>query len=219
MKLLFYGGGCEAENAEIDKAVLKQINVRKPSITYIPSSSYEYEADLKNFTRHYKKLKINKIVNLTVDVPVDKVMQKYAFKSDIIHLSGGNTYYFLYYLRKNGYLKKLRHFVEKGGLLTGLSAGAILMSPNINTAGFPKFDRDENCVRIKNFNALRLVNFEFFPHYVNSKRYDKALTNYSLQSENFIYACPDGTGIFIDGKKKTLFGKIYGFYQGHKIIL
>lgn len=219
MKLLLYGGGCEADNTAIDKAVFEQLRLKKPTITYVPSSSFDHEDEFKAFARHFRKLKTYKTLCFPIDTPTDKVMQKYAFKSDIIHLSGGNTYYFLHHLRKNGYLKKLKHFASKGGLLTGLSAGAILMTPTIHTAGFPKFDRDDNCVRIKNLKGLHLVDFEFFPHYVNSHRYDKALLSHSKKSKHVIYACPDGGGIFVNGASKTFFGQVYAFYRGQKIVL
>ncbi len=219
MKLAFYSGGSCSDNMAIDREVFQLSGKKKVKITYIPSSSYDHDEDFVDFCYQHRKFGITRIINFPVDIPVDKVMEKYAFDSDIIHLSGGNTFYFLYYLRKGRYLNKLRGFVNQGGVLTGLSAGAILMTPNINTAGFPTFDRDENSLGINKFNALNLVDFEFFPHYINSRRYDNALLAYSKTCKRSVYACANGAGLLINGAMKSFYGKVYCFNKGRKILL
>ena len=83
--------------------------------------------------------------------------------SDVIYLSGGNTYYFLHHLRRSGPIPVLREFVARGGVLAGLSAGAILMTPHIGLAGYPSFDRDENDVGLRNEASLALVDFALPP--------------------------------------------------------
>ena len=54
-----------------------------------------------------------------------------ALGSDVIYLAGGNTFYFLRNLRKSGLIPQLKKFVEQGGVLVGLSASAIIFTPNI----------------------------------------------------------------------------------------
>ena len=93
------------------------------------------------------------------------------------------------------------------------------MTPEINTAGFPPFDCDENEDNITNLSSLNLVDFEFFPHYKNSKRYDEHLLAYSLQTKRKIYASPDGNGVIIDNNDTTFCGRNYIFYQGKKIVV
>src|SRR5690606_32920603 len=104
-----------------------------------------------------------------------EVLKQEVFKSDIIHLSGGNTFYFIKHLRQAKLLKDFKEFLNNGGVLTGLSAGAIIMTRSIQTAAFPSFDRDENEDNVRNFKGMGLVNFEFFPHYKNSLRYDREI--------------------------------------------
>jgi len=84
-------------------------------------------------------------------------------------------------------MKEFRLFVERGGVLTGLSAGAIMMTENIEMAAYPEFDRDENWVGLKNLKSLGLVDFAFFPHFKNSTRYDAAFKKYSKLSNSAIY--------------------------------
>ena len=91
------------------------------------------------------------------------------------------------------------------------------MTPNIQTAGFPNFDRDENDENIKNLSALNLVNFEFFPHYKNSRRYDSELLRYTQKTKIPLYAMPDGSGIVIDQSFLKFSGKAFCFFRGQKM--
>jgi dipeptidase E len=217
MKLVFYSSGDAEDNLEIDKIMLRDLAKSDPQITYIPSESNGSDRYFQAFVRQYKKLKVKKFMHMPIDIPILTPVLEQAFKSDIIHLSGGNTYYFLKHLRKNKLLNRLKLFVKKGGILTGTSAGAIIMTPNIGTASFPIFDCDENDVLMKNLKSMSLVDFEFFPHYRYSKRYDQALINHSQQSIRPIIACPDGAGIIINNKISIACGKLSCFYQGKKI--
>jgi dipeptidase E len=162
MKLVFYSGGLEKENQLLDKAFQELLGKKNPVVTFIPSSSYLSQQEFKNFVKHYSKFKITRFIHFPVDVPFDRIIFQEVMKSDAIHMAGGNTFYFLNSLRKANMIPALRKFVEKGGVLSGLSAGAILMTENIEMAGYPDFDRDENNVNIKNLSSIGLVNFAFF---------------------------------------------------------
>lgn len=220
MKLIFFGGGDEEDNYLLDKTLLTNIvNKRKPQMTFIPSSSYMSHLDFREFVNQYKRHKVQRFIHFPIDVGFTDVLKKEAFSSDIIHLSGGNTYYFLETLRRAKLLSELKSFVKSGGVLTGLSAGGIIMTNNIKTAGFPPFDRDVNEDGVRNLKGLDLVNFEFFPHYRNSKRYDKYLIEHSKKIKTPIYASPDGAGIIINNHEVTFSGKNYIFHNGEKIVV
>lgn len=219
MKLVFYSGGHDFENIRLDKHLIDLAQTEFPQITYIPSCSYLCERDFHDFIKQYERFNIHNIINFPVDLPYTEVLKNEVLKSDIIHLAGGNTYYFLKYLRKTKMLGELKRFVQNGGILTGLSAGAIIMTKSIETAGFPDFDKDENDEKLRNFKAMGLVDFEFFPHYKNSKRYDVHIINYSKKHNFPIYACPDGSGIVVKNDEISFVGKTYGFIRGKKFII
>lgn len=216
MKLVFYSGGDDKENRHLDKSFLSLIGKKNPVVTFIPSSSYLSEQEFKVFVKHYSKFKISRFIHFPVDVPFDRVMFQEVMRSDAIHLGGGNTFYFLNSLRKAKLLKDLRTFVMNGGVLTGLSAGAIMMTENIELAGYPEFDRDENNVNLTNLSSLNLVDFGFFPHFKNSPRYDVVFKKYSKLKQKVVYACPDGAGIVIDDDEIRFIGKCFAFSDGHK---
>lgn len=219
MNLVLYSGGDEKENQQLDKAFIELLGKKNPVVAFIPSSSYLSEQEFKSFVRHYSKYKINRFIHFPIDVAFDKTIFTEVMRSDAIHLGGGNTFYFLNYLRKAKLLPQLKAFVEKGGILTGLSAGAIIMTENIEMAGYPEFDRDENLVNLKNLAALNLVDFLFFPHFRNSSRYDVVFKKYTRSSSKIIYACPDGAGIVVRDNELRFVGKCYAFSNGHKFII
>jgi len=142
-----------------------------------------------------------------------------VLKSDLIFLGGGNTFYFLKHLRQSGMFNHLKKFLDRGGVLCGLSAGGIVLTPHVHTASFPHFDRDENPFDMKNLNAGRFVNFEFFPHYKNSKRYETEMLHHSKKTNIPLYACVDGGGIIVEDDQISFAGKCFQFNQGKKLVV
>lgn len=217
MKLVLYGGGDAEENYTLDENLSYLIERRNPKLTYIPSSSYQSELEFREIIKQYSPFGIKKFMLFPVDIHFDETFLNEILSSDVIYLGGGNTYFFLRTLRQQKLIPRLKKFVLDGGVLAGLSAGAILMTPNIETAGYPDFDRDDNDIDLKNLNGMRLVNFEFFPHYRNSPRYYEELIHQSALTLNPIYACPDGAGIIVNGDMVSFVGKVRLFYHGECI--
>lgn len=219
MKLILYSGGGEAENRFLNRRALEMTGADTPKLTFIPSSSYDAEVDFKFFVEEFSKLGVQRFMHFCVDTPFTKTMLNEVMKSDMIFLGGGNTFYFLKYLKKHKMFDHFKKFLKRGGVLCGLSAGAIVLTPHVHTASFPHFDRDENPWEMKNLSAMRVVNFEFFPHYKNSKRYDAELLHHSKKSKLPLYACADGGGIIVENDHISFCGKSHVFFQGKKFTI
>ena len=84
---------------------------------------------------------------------------------DVIFVEGGNTFYLLKYVRKSGFDKVIRPFLDKGGIYVGVSAGSIIACKDISPAGWAK-EWDENIVGLEDLRGLGLVDFIIMPHYV-----------------------------------------------------
>jgi dipeptidase E len=97
-----------------------------------------------------------------------------------------------------------------------LSAGALILTPHIKLAGYPRFDCDDNTVKLKNLKALGLLKFEFFPHYSDSPRLRRALISYSRKNKKPIFASDDGGGLVVDNGWITFYGKVFVFYRGKR---
>lgn len=218
MRMILYSGGDAEDNHELD-CHLKKWAGSNAQITYIPASSWEDDLDFSDFVTQYRAHGFHRFIHLPVDVAVDPVLIREALKSDIIYLGGGNTFYFLTYLRRSGLLREFKGFLARGGILTGMSAGAIILTPSIATATFPAFDRDVNHEKIQDLKACKLAPFEFFPHFRNSARYDVELRKHSKRIPHPLYACSEGAGIIMDGDKLTFVGQVFCFFQGKKFVV
>jgi dipeptidase E len=219
MKLVLYSGGNEEKNYLLNQRALELTQSESPKLTLIPSCSYDAEDDYRFFVQEFSTLGVQRFMLFCVDTPYTKTLLQEVLKSDLIFLGGGNTFYFLRHLKKSGMFTHFKNFLKRGGVLCGLSAGAIILTPHVHTATFPHFDRDENPWDMKNLSAMRQVNFEFFPHYKNSKRYDAELLHHSKKSNLPLYACSDGGGIVIENEQISFYGKSHQFYQGKKLTL
>ncbi len=218
MKLILYSGGYFHENNRLDAELIRLLGGTQAMITYIPDCFEDSDEDYEDFIDHYSNLGIPYYNIFHADRPHSHRELQNAFAADAIFLSGGNTFYFLKHLKESLVLEHLAHYVRRGGILFGESAGAIMMTPNIATASFPDFDHDENEVGLEDWTSMNLVPFEFFPHYQDGDlAYERELLAQSERRERTIYAVPDGSGIVIDEQKTSFVGDVWGFCRGQKI--
>jgi len=211
-----YSGGFFEDNVELNLEMVRLTHRPSPSLTYIPACSSHGEEDFQEFMHHYENYEISHFHYFPVDQNHTTQEAIEALKSDIIYLSGGNTFNLLHHLKKSGMISMIKTFVKKGGVLAGLSAGAIVMTPNIETAGLPHFDRDENEIGLRDLNSMSLVSFEIFPHYESTRRYDQEFKNYSLTLKHPLYTFEDGSGIVVQNDQIQFYGYVYAFFGGQK---
>jgi len=226
---VLYSGGQETRNALIHDTLL-ELALRRGAdrdgvrMTYMPFTGAGSLAFFRRFERRYRAFGgtcFERVAAddpaLAADGPARRAAAGTILGSDIVYLAGGNTYYFLAHLRRSGLLAELDRFAARGGVIAGLSAGALILTPHIGLAGYPDFDRDPNDVglTVRGCRGLGLVDFEFFPHYRRSRRFREALRAYSERSRGPVYACPDGSGIVVEGDRFTAHGDVWQFAAGH----
>ncbi len=216
MKIVLYSGGDSATNQQIDKYLKEWVYSKKqpPSFTYVPSNSEGLGTYFPAVKQYYNSYGINDFRTLLVDKPISTEQVAEALSSDIIYLSGGNAFHFLNFLKISRFGFKLKEYVEKGGILLGVSAGAVVLTPKIITATIPHYNLDKNEVALKDLNGLNLVDFEFTPHYNEEPAYTQELVNYSKQNQQPIYAASDGSGIVLEDGNTYFVGKVYKFHKG-----
>lgn len=120
---------------------------------------------------------------------------------DAIYLSGGNTFYFLNNLRKRGMIPFLQAFVERGGILIGVSAGAMIMTTTIEAAQF----LDPNEIGLDDLNGLGLVEVHFLPH---SDKVIDHMEEVKTGLTGQVYACKDSAGLIVHNGTVQTYGKI-----------
>jgi dipeptidase E len=217
MKLVMYSGGYGKENQALAVEVGELLRGnRSPVVAFVPGNSEDSDCDFRDFKRTLTGSGIKRFVCIPIDQALSGEDEAALLASDAILLGGGNTFYLLHHLREHKLLGKLRAYVRSGGLLMGLSAGSILMTPNVMTAEVPGLDADDNDVGIKDYSALGLVPFEFSPHYQGGRRADSELLSHSKRSKRPIYACADGEGIVVRNGTIRFVGRVTVFHRGHK---
>lgn len=203
---MLYSDQIIKENRKIDYELLRLLNKKNPSIGYIPSCSDLTRKYFNPKVQYYNELGISNIQYFDLDKEYDETKINDIFQSDAIHLSGGNTFYFLYLLKKRNLVKSLQLYVDQGGMLIGISAGSIILSKTIDMAQFG----DEDIVGIEDRSSLGIVDFQFMPHWSDDEsiKYLKVLKDYSKVKKTTIYACNDGDGIVIDGDDIKFIGNV-----------
>jgi len=123
--------------------------------------------------------------------------------SNILIITGGNTFTLLNHLRLSGLDETIKEFWQKDKVvLSGFSAGAIVLTPRINIASQPSgIDptdmSDENLVGITDLTGLNIVNFEIWPHYYEN--FDRnTLEKYQKVSPNQVKTIGDEEVVVFD---------------------
>lgn len=205
-KLALYCDQVIPENHKINQRLLTLFTTPHPSIGYIPSASDpggQYYQDRKTY---YSALGVDVVVSCELDNHYQPENFARMLQCDGIHLSGGNTFHFLYWLQRRGLLEDLRRFVARGGVLIGTSAGAILMTPEISSSAFCE-DVPLPGEELEDLAALNLLDFAFFPHINVFPEHERQLLEYSRQHAYPIYGCADGDGIIVEDEHIQFLGR------------
>lgn len=208
--LVLLSGFTEKDNVNLKKRVQELFLDKKYTLSYIPSMT---DRKLKHFEKtkeqlsEYGNFEFN-YFDIDDFCNIDKIDR--IFKAEVIYLSGGNTYYFLNNLKKRYFITRLRRYVENGGYIIGLCAGAIMMAKDISAAKFV----DEDIVGLSNLSSLGLVDFDFMPHWNRRSQYLNDIKEYSNNTGNTVYTCNDGDGIIVINNKLQFYGDINMIKEG-----
>ena len=205
MRLALYSDQEIEANAVIDERVLQLIAVGRPQIGYVSAAPDPERSDFERKRLYYENLGADLVAYVDSDTnDLDRASRELN-RCDAIHLSGGNTFSFLRWLKARRVLSMLQVYAVEGrGVLIGVSAGAILMTPTVSTAALCGDSRDSGPI---DDGALGLVRFHFWPHFVPGA---ELATSAQAVIENLseLYACEDGAGIVVDGSAIELYGAI-----------
>ncbi len=181
-----------------EQTILNQIlpaELTNKSIAYMPSEgvqgAQEYIKQWEGIAQRYDAT-FQVINNLRQSIEEkDKLLA-----SNVLVISGGNTFNLMHNLRESGLDKTIKQFMNKSDfVVSGFSAGAIALTPSIKICNLPIFD--ENLIDLKALEALNIVDFEVFPHY-NESLHKEMLKNYRKTTSNRVHEITDEIYISID---------------------
>ena len=157
-KLLFLS---QHDSSNGRKAIIATLGNKPIKIGYIASQPDDERIFFEQTRHFYQQLGYELSIYLELEVGFDEVVLNQLLKLDAIHLSGGDTFRFLSAIKNRGLEPLLTSYYQKGGILIGVSAGAMIMTPSIETA---MFCGDVNTVGLIDQTGLSLVDFTLVPH-------------------------------------------------------
>ena len=162
----------------------------EPKIGYIASQPDPQRVYFSACQKIYRELGFVMDTYLELEDSFDEETVERILKCDTIHLSGGDTFRCLKNLKERKLIDKLQHFNHNGGVLIGVSAGAMILTPNIDSA---YLCGDINEVGLSDLSATNIVGFSFAPHF---NKHIEAPEFMSNEIKNR-YLCSDNDALLI----------------------
>lgn len=194
---------------------IKELVPASTTVSYIPSAQDPGWVNYQTYVAPlFNKLGLTKVEFFGLE-PADwqEDYPQKIIQNDLVFLSGGNTYRFLYWLKKRN-LKSLLHEISKSKVLMGVSAGSLALTPRIDISS------SENEFGLTDISGMNVVDFLIAVHYENSadsteevKKYLASLDpNLTPEKAVFdLYTIPDLGGIVINQGQMELFGGVSKF--------
>lgn len=169
--------------------------IKNKVLAYMPSDGSDTKKEYMDLWRNYARDHKSKF--LFIDNSKENVKEevKKLLSSNILVITGGNTFTLLRNLKRSGLDKAILNFSKKDNfVISGFSAGALVLTPTINICNLPNYD--ENLVGLQDLTGLNLVKFEIFPHYSTTQK--EILDTYRKTTSNKVTEIPDDGYISID---------------------
>ena len=114
---------------------------------------------------------------------------------DAVYVLGGNTFAILDKIRKLGMEKMIIDFINSGKLYIGISAGSMIVGPNIGVSGIG----EENDVGLTDFSGLNIIDFEISPHFNDEEAI--IIKKFQSKADYKIQGLEDGKAIVVKDKE------------------
>lgn len=139
-------------------------DLKGKTVTFIPTASVVEKVVFYVNSGRKALEKLGLIVEiLEVSTATEDEIQKKITGNDFIYVTGGNTFFLLQELKRTGADKMIAKEVNDGKLYIGESAGAMIVSANIEYA--KAMDSVKKAPNLIEYDALGLVEFYPVPHY------------------------------------------------------
>lgn len=158
-----------------------------------------YDEELKDIGLAYDVVNISEEKDLS-DLPA----------YDIYYVCGGNAFYILDRFRKTHLDKRLLEEIENGKFYIGVSAGSIVVGPNIQTAVVSGEAGDENDIHLEDLSGFHLVPFCMAPHFV--ERLGGKIERLQKEIGKPIAAITDEQAVFVTDQGQQLIGDSGGLF-------
>ncbi|WP_394496500.1 Type 1 glutamine amidotransferase-like domain-containing protein [Shewanella sp. ENK2] len=143
----------------------------------------------------YRQLGFNTVQYVELEQDFDaQATLKVLRAAGLVHLSGGDTFRFLYWLKQRGLDKQLYHLAENGLPIVGVSAGAMILTPDISSA---ILCGDTNSIGLANTSALNIMPFQFVPHVKNPQEPTAQIMDFVAHTQHDLLLCSDDDAVVL----------------------
>lgn len=158
-------------------------DVKGKTVTFIPTASV---VEKVNFFVKSGRTALEKMGMIVDELEIstassDEIINKLT-QNDFVYITGGNTFFLLQELGKSGADKIIIEQVEHGKVYIGESAGAMVVSPDVEFAQV--MDSVKKAPELVDFHGLGIVEFYPVPHHTNApfkKAVEKIIDTYGLK--------------------------------------
>jgi len=209
MALVLLSESRENKNKELMNAVIEMLP-KEPSVAYIPS---KYDPLHKNYGNYVSGLVdlvgLEDINHYALERELwEEDFRDKILENNVLFLPGGNTFRFLYWMKKRDLGDIISEFAENR-LIIAISAGAIALTPRVDIS------RDDNVIDLEEFEGYGIVDFYFKPHFkdndVDNKHIEDYLGNRAPSDTRKIYACCDRSGLIVQNNDVKIIGEVFEF--------
>ena len=214
MKVFLCGGGAGEQTIEANKRLNEVIDHTKPCL-YIPLAMERelYDSCYEWITGELAEVQLPYIEMVRSG---SELSEKNFSDYSVIFIGGGNTYKLLKELKECGAFKKLRTYLEQGGVAFGGSAGAIIFGEDLEACNLD----DPNEVGLTDTAGMDVLNgVSLLCHFTSrEKEEDERSKEYLLgiSKHRRVLALPEEVTLFVNDGAVEVIGErpYYAFEDG-----
>ena len=199
-KIALAGGGAAEDSRLLDELFASWIGPRG-RLLYLPIALRgirSFESCLEWITTTFAPFAIHRITMWT-DMAGHHASELEEF--DAVYIGGGNTYSLLGELIDSGFDRHLHVYANRGGIVYGGSAGAVVLGKDIRTIS----DMDRNEIALTEVNCLNLAeDHSVYPHY--APRGDQFIEAFVQTYQRPVLAIPERSGVVIESGRMRSVG-------------
>jgi peptidase E len=200
-KLMLIGGGevgrgtTTYETKEIDEEIVKMTEKENPNFLFIGLASSFSDSYYDTMKKIYKELGCTPVYLKKKNIlnNPDIVKEKIA-NADIIYICGGDTIKLINDIKEYKIDELLKEAYERGCVLAGMSAGAILLSNKGYSDSLILREESDKHTFVE---GLNLYNINICPHYHMSKKKDEELETALEEEKIEVYGLENCTALKI----------------------
>lgn len=199
-KIVLAGGGGAEDSRLLDELFASWI-APQGRLLYLPLALRgirSFESCLEWITTTFAPFAIHRIT-MWIDLTEHQASELDEF--DAVYIGGGNTYSLLGELIASGFDRHLRVYANRGGIVYGGSAGAVVLGKDIRTIS----GMDRNEIALTEVNCLNLAeDHSVYPHY--APRDDRFIEAFVQTYQQPVLAIPERSGVVIESGRMRSVG-------------